>query len=192
VNAIDSSRPERSAEHPARTVRSGPPAAAPAATVAPANEQLQAVPGERGRGGAAERQRGHRNRPERTRKPDAPAASGTSPGRRVGQDKQAADQAPGSRGRAVGHAKQQARGDAPPGQVKRVARGKATAPGQAKKQAVPEPKVKKKAPAQPVAPAPAAAAPQPTLSPAAERGQERKDAQPAKDAQAQIDATAGG
>jgi RNA polymerase sigma factor (sigma-70 family) len=198
VNALDGSRPARQADRSAQTARSAtadaaPAAAAtglPAASGAAADEPLHVIPRKSDHAAAGERRRhAEREHSKAGRKPGAPAAKGQD------KDHQSArsDAPPGSRGRALGQAKQQARGEVPPGQVRRQARGNAAPPGQAKKEAVPEPKVKKEKvepPAAPPAEPPAAEPAEPP--PAAVDGQAHKDANAAKGEAEQIDAAVGG
>jgi RNA polymerase sigma factor (sigma-70 family) len=185
VRALDDSRPHRPARSAQHHVRTAP---TPMAKALPAPSA--AVPSVRTseRARAVERASA-RDAPSERRKaadaPDTTPASSTSPGRGRGDGKPA-DQPATPRGRALGHAKQQARGNTPPGQVKRAATGKPTPPGQAKKQAAPQPKAKPAKP--PAAPALVPPASAPLVPP----GQADKDAKPAKDEQDQAAAAAGG
>jgi hypothetical protein len=157
----------------------------PAAADAP----LRVVPPDRV--AARDRRRADRKHSKAAHKPDSPSRN--APGQDKGDQSKSSDAPPGSRGRALGHAKQQTHGEVPPGQAKRQARGKATPPGRAKKQAVLQPKVKQEKveppAAQPAVP-PAAEPAEP--APAAEQGQAHKDANAAKGEAEQIDAAAGG
>jgi RNA polymerase sigma factor (sigma-70 family) len=197
VNALDESRPARQTDRSAETVRSAPAADAapagaaglPAASGAAADEPLRVASSDRA--AARDRRGADPKHSKAAHKPDSPSRN--VPGQDKGDRGNSSDAPPGSRGRSLGHAKQQARGEVPPGQVKRRARGKATSPGQAKKQAVLEPKVKKAKPEPPAAPPadpPAAEPAEPP--PAAVEGQAQKDANAAKGEQEQVDAVAGG
>jgi RNA polymerase sigma factor (sigma-70 family) len=188
VTELHSSRPERRAERPAQPVSSAP-TAVPAATAAPASEPVGAVPRERDRAAARERRRSERQRGKHTRKADAPGAAPTAPGQ--ADKKQPASQPSQARGRALGRAKHRAEGEPPPGQAKRVARGKPIPPGQAKKQTPPEPKAKAKTKTE-TAPAAQPAEPAASPPPAAVEDQGHRDAKPAKDQEAPVDAAAGG
>jgi RNA polymerase sigma factor (sigma-70 family) len=192
VTAVDSSRPERRAERPAQPVPSAPtaaPAALPTATAAPASDPVGVVPRERDRAAARERRRSERQRGKNTRKADARGAAPTAPGQ--ADKKQPGSQPSQARGRALGRAKQRAEGEPPPGQAKRVARGKPIPPGQAKKQTPPEPKAKAKTKTE-TAPAAQPAEPAASPPPAAVEGQAQRDVKPAKDQEASVDAAAGG
>jgi RNA polymerase sigma factor (sigma-70 family) len=192
VNALDESRPAPQADRSAQNVRSAPadaaPAAAaalPAASGAAADTPLRVVPPDRV--AARDRRRADRKHSKAAHKPDSPSRN--APGQDKGDQSKSSDAPPGSRGRALGHARQQTRGEVPPGQARRQARGKATPPGQAKKQAVLQPKVKQEK-VEPPADPPAAEPAEPP--PAAEQGQVHKDANAAKGEAEQIDAAAGG
>jgi RNA polymerase sigma factor (sigma-70 family) len=189
VSALDESRPARQDDRSAQNVRSAPAAdAAPAAAAglpsgAAADAPLYAVPPDRA--AARDRRRADPKHSKAAHKPDSPSRN--APGQDKGDQGKSSD-AP--RGRALGHAKQQTRGEVPPGQAKRQARGNATPRGQAKKQAVLQPKVKKEKVEPPAAqPADPPAAEPP---PAAEQGQVQKDANAATGEAEQIDAAAGG
>ena len=189
VSALES-RPARQADRSAQNVRSAadaaPAAAAlPAASAARADEQLRGIP----RDGERAKRRAERERRKAARKHDGP---GTLRKQDKSHENARPDGPPGSRGRALGHAKQQPRGEAPPGLAKRQARGKATPLGQAKREAVLQPKVRNVSPETPApqrADPPAAEPADP--SPAAEQGQAQKDAN-AKAQAEQVEATAAG
>jgi RNA polymerase sigma factor (sigma-70 family) len=192
VNAVDSSRQGRSADRSAEQVRSptsrtdtapagvapGVAAADPRLRVGPAGARGGAAP-DRSRG-ADGREKGARGRDDRESSP----GRDTAPGQAKPKDK--ASEPPGSRGRAVGHAKQQARDKptppgkakqeartkpAPAGKAKQEARAKVTPRGQAQQEAAPAPKAKvpaeKPAPPvkaeEPVSPAPAVAPAEPAV-----------------------------
>jgi RNA polymerase sigma factor (sigma-70 family) len=178
VSAIDSSRPARSPERSVENGRSAPapssnaPAsAAPAAAIGPAAADPQQRRPRDGRGRATTRdeRRAMPERGERARgRGDRESAPGreTAPGQLKPKDKPAGE--PGSRGRAVGHAKQQAR-ERPvrPGQAKQQTREKTTPPGQAKKEVAPAPKARPTPPAA-TKPSPETRMPvaEPTVAPA--------------------------
>jgi RNA polymerase sigma factor (sigma-70 family) len=193
VSALDESRPARQAGRSAENVRSAadtaPAAALPAASGARADEQLRAILLDRDRQGERAKRRAERERRKAARKHDGP---GTLRKQDKSHENARPDGPPGSRGRALGHAKQQPRGEAPPGLAKRQARGNATPLGQAKREAVLQPKVKD---VKPETPAPQRADPpaaEPAVPPPAEElGQAQKDAN-VKGAAEQVDATAAG
>jgi RNA polymerase sigma factor (sigma-70 family) len=190
VTAIDSSPPGRSADRAAESSARVPTGAAPAGAAASAPDQaLSAGPGaEPARAAAGDRRRGGDARGNRAHGRDRrESASGRDAAPGQGK-KDHASQPPGSRGRALGHGKQQARGkpaspgkvrqkaraDAkPPGTVRQQARARTAPPGAAKQRVAPAPKAKapaeKPAPepkAKPIAPIPSAAPVVPEAQPA--------------------------